>query len=157
GMIRKNEKLGGRPFFEHIQLRPGKPIFGRLLSPEGKPAAGVKVMAYSNTDNRDQGFEYGSFADTRTDAEGRFRLTLITPGPAVYWVLPQDYAPSIHGLKDNKRGDVGSFTLSQGVRFRGKVLDTKGKPVAGICVNAERREQSEELQGLAVADQMSRS
>ena len=28
-MIRKNEKLGERPFFENIELRPGKAILGR--------------------------------------------------------------------------------------------------------------------------------
>ncbi len=157
GMIRKNEKLGGRPFFEHVQLWPGKPIAGRILTPEGKPAAGVKVLAYSNTDKRGEEFEYGSFADVRTDAEGRFRLALITPGPAVFWILPEEYAPSTHGLKDNKRGDLGAFTLSPGVRLRGTVLDAKGKPLAGIHVTAEARERSEELPNLPVADHIGRS
>src|SRR5262249_27294182 len=67
-MIRKNEKLGGRPFFENVDLRPGQAITGTVQTPEGQPAAGVKVMAYSVTDRRKSGeFEYGSFADTRTD------------------------------------------------------------------------------------------
>src|SRR5262249_32082230 len=107
-MIRKNEKLGGRPFFENVSLRPGKAITGRILTPEGKPAVGVKVLAYSNTDEKGGGFEYGSFADARTDAKGKFSVTLITPGPAVFWILPKEYAPSTHGVKDNKRGDLGT-------------------------------------------------
>src|SRR5262249_21387762 len=152
GMIRKNEKLGGRPFFEDVKLRPGKPITGRILTPEGKPATGVKVLAYSNTDKKGSEFEYGSFADTRTDARGDFRLVLITPGPAVFWILPDEHAQSIHGLKDNKRGDLGTFTLSPGIRLRGSVLDTKGKPLAGVNVNAEVRGRSEELPNLPVAD-----
>jgi beta-lactamase regulating signal transducer with metallopeptidase domain/uncharacterized GH25 family protein len=156
-MIRKNEKLGGRPFFEHVQLWPGKPITGQILTPEGKPAVGVKVLAYSNTDRRTERFEYGSFADTRTDARGNFRLTLITPGPAVFWVLPENYSPSTHGLKDNKRGALGTFSLSPGIRLGGKVLDARGKPVAGVHVNAEARERSEELPNLPVADHINRS
>src|SRR5262249_40656428 len=42
GMIRKNEKLGERPFFENVELRPGKPITGQVQTAEGTPAAGVK-------------------------------------------------------------------------------------------------------------------
>jgi beta-lactamase regulating signal transducer with metallopeptidase domain/protocatechuate 3,4-dioxygenase beta subunit len=156
-MIRKNEKLGGRPFFEHVALRPGKAITGRVLTPEGKPAAGVKVLAYSNTDKRGGGFEYGSFDDARTDAKGDFRVTLITPGPAVFWILPEKYAPSAHGVKSDKRGDLGSFTLAKGVRLRGTVLDAKGKPLAGVHVNAESREPNEEVANLPVADHVGRS
>lgn len=156
-MIRKNEKLGGRPFFEAVDLRPGKAITGVIKTPAGEPVAGIKVLAYSNTDKKSEEFEYGSFADTKTDAQGRFRLVVITPGPAVFWILPENYAPSTHGVRENKRGDVGAFTLTKGVRFRGKVLDAKGKPVAGVHVNAEAQGQSEELQGLPVADQINRS
>src|SRR5205807_2089239 len=147
----------GRPFFEDVKLWPGKPITGRILTPEGKPAVGVKVLAYSNTDRQTERFEYGSFADVRTDAKGRFRLALITPGPAVFWILPENYSPSTHGLKDNKRGDLGTFTLAKGVKIHGKVLDARGKPVAGVHVNAEARERSEELPNLPVADHITRS
>src|SRR5205823_6119187 len=47
GMILKNEKLGERPFYENLELAPGKAIEGRLLTPAGEPAAGVKVQAFS--------------------------------------------------------------------------------------------------------------
>ena len=49
-MTRKNEKLNERPFFETVELRPAKPITGRVETPEGEPAAGVVVLAYSRTD-----------------------------------------------------------------------------------------------------------
>ena len=49
-MIRKNEKLNERPFFERIEMRPAQPITGRVETPEGRPAAGVLVLAYSRTD-----------------------------------------------------------------------------------------------------------
>jgi protocatechuate 3,4-dioxygenase beta subunit len=156
-MIRKNEKLGGRPFFEHVELRSGQAITGKLLTPQGEPAVGVRVLAYSNTDRRGQQFEYGSFADTKTDAQGQFRLVLITPGPAAFWLLPDQYAPSTHGLKGNKRGDLGIFTLKPGIVMHGQVLDTQGKPLPDIIVNADAQGPNEELQGLPVADSIRRS
>ncbi|MEJ7640002.1 MAG: carboxypeptidase-like regulatory domain-containing protein [Singulisphaera sp.] len=39
-MTRKNEKLGERPFFETIEMRPAERITGRVETPEGEPAAG---------------------------------------------------------------------------------------------------------------------
>lgn len=155
-MIQKNEKMGGRPFFETVDMRAAKEITGIVETPEGKPAAGVKVLAYSNADKRD-GFEYGSFADCRTDAAGRFRLWLVTPGPAVFWILPQEYAPSTHVLQDsNKRGDLGRFTLQPGLILKGKVLDTQGKPVAGVYVHAEKQGGIGEGFNLPVADHIRR-
>ena len=155
-MILKNEKLGGRPFFESVELRPAKPVTGVVKTPDGKPAAGVKVQAYSVTSKRAQGaFEYGSFADTRTDAEGKFRLPLVSPGWAVVWVLPENFVPTTHVLKD-KRGDLGTFTLQAGPRLRGTLLDAKGKPIAGVIVNAESQERNEEITE-PVADNINRS
>ena len=144
-MIRKNEKLGGRPFFESVELRPAKPVTGVVKTPDGQPAAGVKVMAYSVTSKKPQGtFEYGSFADTRTDADGQFCLSLVSPGWAVVWVLPEKFVPTTHVVKD-KRGHLGTFTLQAGPRLRGTLLDAKGKPLSGVIVNADSRDRNEEI------------
>jgi hypothetical protein len=155
-MIQKNEKMGGRPFFENVDMRAAKEITGLVETPDGKPAAGIKVLAYSNADKQD-GFEYGSFANGKTDAKGRFRVWLITPGPAVFWLLPEKYAPSTHVIQDsNKRGDMGRFTLQQGLTIKGKVLDTQGKPQAGVYVHADKRGGIENF-NLPVADHIRRT
>src|SRR5262249_38084380 len=95
GMIRKNEKMGGRPFFEHLSLRPGQAVTGRIETPDGKPAVGVAILAYSvSTTKFTPGeYEYGSFARAKTDKDGKFRIVLITPGEGVVWLLPKNYAP----------------------------------------------------------------
>jgi hypothetical protein len=156
-MIRKNEKIGGRPFFENVTLRAGREITGTVLTPDGKPAAGVKVLAYSVTNRRAEGrFEYGSFADSTTDAAGKFALTVVTPGDCVFWILPTKYAPSAHGVKDNKRGDMGTFGLAEGIVLKGKALDAQGKPVAGIFVAADNQGGNEALGNLPVADSIRR-
>ncbi len=141
-MIRKNEELHERPFFERIALRPAKPIAGRVETPEGEPAAGVVVLAYSRTDkvSRDH-FEYGSFAQAETDAQGRFRLPITTPGQAAYWLLPKDLAPELYVVPEGKRGDLGTTTLKKGVSVAGRLLDVQGKPVKGVFVEIKPRSQ----------------
>jgi beta-lactamase regulating signal transducer with metallopeptidase domain/uncharacterized GH25 family protein len=160
GMIRKNEALGGRPFFENIELRPGKPITGRVQGPDGQPAKGVEVVAYSvTTKTKNTGMEYGSFDKVKTNDRGEFRAVLTTPGLGVFWILPPDAAPEAHRVPEDKRGDLGLFVLKKGTPLKGRVLDAQGRPVAGVFVNAEhQRSQSDStLEGLMVADMLNRS
>ena len=137
-MILKNETLGERPFFEKLELWPGKAVEGRLLTPEGQPAARVMIQSYSTPDTGDNSLMNGSFGQTRTDADGRFRLPVHREGQAVVWLLPEQYEPSTIPLKNNKRGDLGAITLGRGVRFRGRMLDSEGRPVGKIYVSAGR-------------------
>jgi beta-lactamase regulating signal transducer with metallopeptidase domain len=161
-MILKNEKMGGRPFFENIELRPGTPITGHVERPDGSPAKGVSILAYSRSGKLKIGEtnEYGSFANAKTDEQGNFKVNVTTTGLAVFWILPDDLAGELHGVPEGKRGDLGQFTLKPGAPLKGRVLDVEGKPVAGIFVNAER-ERSEEVNqligALAVADAINRS
>jgi uncharacterized GH25 family protein len=156
GMILKNEKLGERPFFENIELRRGKPVTGTVETPDGKPAAGIAVLAYSVT-NQAGTFEYGSFTRTKTDAQGRFRVVMTTPGDGIFWLLPDKYAPSTHAV-GSKRGDMGIFGLQKGLILKGRVLDAQGKPMAKLNVNAERVRQPNDDQILnRVADAIGRS
>jgi hypothetical protein len=161
-MTRKNETLNERPFFETIEMRPARPVTGRVETPGGEPAAGVELLAYSATSKLPEGqFEYGSFARTTTDREGRFRLPITTPGRAVFWVLPGDYAPELHVLADGQRGDLGTITLKYGVRVTGRVVDVQGRPLAGVFVEARREHagapESEPLRRLMVADAIRRT
>ncbi|MFI5459455.1 MAG: M56 family metallopeptidase [Isosphaerales bacterium] len=161
-MIRKNEKLGERPFFGNIELRPGKPIAGRVELPDGSPAKGVSILAYSLSGKRKAGetFEHGSFSKAKTDLAGNFKVNVTTPGLAVFWILPDHLAGELHGVPEGKRGDLGRFTLKPGVSLKGRVLDVQGKPIAGVFVNAERdrdQEAREILNELAVADAINRT
>ena len=133
-LVLKNEKLGVRPFYERIILWPGRTIEGIVKTPEGKPAAGVKLTAYTSpTPNKPNG--WARFPETRTDKEGRFRFVVHAKQRAVLWILPQDYAPEVHNVRNDQR-DLGTFTLSRGERLTGKLRDSEGKPVAGVYVEA---------------------
>jgi beta-lactamase regulating signal transducer with metallopeptidase domain len=161
-MTLKNEGLGERPFFETIEMRPAQPITGRVETPEGAPAVGIELLAYSVTDKVKGGqFEYGSFARATTDAGGRFRLPITTPGRAVFWVLPKSYAPQMRGVPEGKRGDLGTITLKAGVTITGQAFDVQGKSLAGLFIEADRQRGSgpefEALNQLPVADAVRRT
>ncbi len=136
-VILRNQRRGEKPFFQEIQLRPASPIEGRLLTPAGKPAAGVVVMACSSPQNADDNSTHEArFSETRSDGQGRFKLDVLSSGKAVFWLLPEDFALAANVLGEDQRGDLGSFTLEKGISLRGKVLDAGGKPVAGVHVSA---------------------
>ena len=138
-MTRKNEKLNERPFFETDRDAPGQADHRAGRDARGRARGrgrGAGVLAHRQ--GRGQ-FEYGSFARAKTDAQGRFRLPITTPGQAAYWVLPKDYAPELYVVPDGKRGDIGTITLKKGVSVTGRVLDVQGKPMAGVFVEIERQ------------------
>ena len=161
-MIRKNEGLGERPFFENITLRPAKPVLGRIETPDGSPAQGVEILAYSRTGKPKVGepHEYGSFARVKTDQDGRFRLPITTPGLGIFWILPKDFAPQSHAIPEDRRGDYGTFHLAKGVAIKGRAFDSQGKPIAGMFVEIERdrsnSSDSELLNQLIVSDAIER-
>jgi beta-lactamase regulating signal transducer with metallopeptidase domain len=155
-MIRKNEKLGGRPFFEKVELMPGESIAGIVKTPDGKPAADMPILAYSKSDPKDMS-EYGSFTRGQTDNDGRFSINVTKDGDAILWLLPDTYSQETHVLK-NKRGDLGSFTLSAGTRLKGQVIDHDGKPIPDVWVNAELRGGPSKKQfNMPVSDSIGRS
>ena len=113
-----------------------------MAIPEGQPAAGVPIHAYSKAEKDDM-TEYGSFVDTETNAHGVFRLNVVKGGEAVLWLLPRQYSPYTH-LLHQKRGDLGRFVLEKGVTLQGRVVDVAGKPVGGVWVSAEAQRRTGE-------------
>ena len=134
-MIRKNLALGARPFFESLEMAAAESISGALVRPDGSPAVNVKILTYSKA-RKDDMSDYGSFADTRTDANGFFEINVVKGGEAVLWLLPRDFAPSTH-LLHQSRGNLGQFTLEDGIRLSGQVLDSDGTPAGSLWINAE--------------------
>lgn len=133
GMIRKNEKMGERPFFEKTELVPADPVTGTVLSPDGKPLEGVKIQGFSMIAND---FNSSSFYDTTTDANGKFRLNSPKEGDAVMWVIPKDFAP-VEKFLAKQRDDQGEFRLTAGIRVSGRLVGIDQKPVAGVPVNID--------------------
>ncbi len=51
-------------FFERVELLLGEPIWGTVVMPDGKPADGMKVLAFSMGDGNK--FESNSFTSGKT-------------------------------------------------------------------------------------------
>ncbi|MCA9018670.1 MAG: carboxypeptidase regulatory-like domain-containing protein, partial [Planctomycetaceae bacterium] len=160
-MILKNLKNGEPPFYSKLKLIPGKEISAVVQQPDGTPATNIQVVAYSKRpppDGNKLNFEFGAFQYTSTDQDGRFRMTVATPGDGVVWVFPKKFSPLAHRL-DDQRGDLGTLKLEKGTRLRGQVLDLAGKPVPDVAVNLRRNGDGTEadafLQANAVANQIS--
>lgn len=154
-MIRKNEKLGERPFFERLRLGPAEKISGTVVTPDGKPAAGVVVKGFSTRSKKST--EHSSWADVKTDENGRFEFNASKGGEALFWIIPEDYAPSTH-VVHSRRGDFGRFVLQKGLVLRGHVVDVDGKPVPNAWVNANIRGGPAKQQiDMPVADHLRRS
>ncbi len=132
--IRNDEKLGQRPFFQNIALEPAEKIFGTVVTPAGKPAAGVTVKAISMSGKDD--YDQMSWTDTTTNDEGYFQIDATQRGEAVFWIIPNDFAPSAH-VAHAKRGDFGRFVLEKGLVLKGRVVDVDGKPLPNVWVNVE--------------------
>jgi beta-lactamase regulating signal transducer with metallopeptidase domain len=146
GMILKNLKLGDPPFYSQIDLDPAEPLTGRVIDTDGKPLAGVPVLAYSKTAKEEPGvFEYGSFFHGATGPDGRFRLNLVKGGPTLFWVVPPDAAPR-QIISGKKRGEWGDIRVEKGVAISGQVVDALGKPVGGVWVELTDQKAQREIQ-----------
>jgi beta-lactamase regulating signal transducer with metallopeptidase domain/5-hydroxyisourate hydrolase-like protein (transthyretin family)/protocatechuate 3,4-dioxygenase beta subunit len=131
-MIRKNEKLGQKPFFDRVEMEPAEVITGIVTAPNGKPLAAMPVLAYSKADPDDLQ-EYGYFARGATDDQGRFQLNVTKGGKAILWLLPDDYSQQTLVL-DDRRGELGVLKVEGTIQ-----LQTKGQ--GELVFNTSPRDQ----------------
>ncbi len=109
-------------------------LSGRVVGPDGAPVGGARVRAETWNDT--------PLAETRTDADGVFRLrpaaaayryrydlTVQAPGFACQYVPGESYS-----FFPGREGSVGTIRLARGRVFTGRVLDADGKPRPGADV-----------------------
>ena len=146
-MIRKNETVGERPFFESLKLQPADLVTGKVVSPSGEPLSGVKLFGFTSPESARS--EQHRWLDTKTAADGSFRLNTMKGGVAFFWVLPNDYS-IVQKFVSNQPGDLGEIRVPEGIRMSGRTLSADGKPVAGVAINAYYQGRDEALQAYAV-------
>jgi hypothetical protein len=118
-----------------IFLERGAVIKGRLLAPDGQPAAGISLYPGG------RGAYYFSDDDFRTAPDGSFLIASLPPGN--YYLqnnhlgnsksLPFIIEPkNVQLLKAGETRDIGDWKTESGILAKGKVVDiaTK-KPIAG--------------------------
>jgi hypothetical protein len=133
--------VSGKPLEVEFRLRPApgtkknakappdekrRQVSGVVVGPDSKPVAGVLVR-----------WGYQPFVgaiEIRTDAKGRFRLT-VPDSANMLAVLPADFTPQFPQVPAG--GDqVVNVMLERGSVAGGKVVDDRGKPIEGVRVVA---------------------
>jgi RNA polymerase sigma factor (sigma-70 family) len=114
-------------------------ISGRVLDPDGKPAAGAKLFVPHLTTPRprpDKDVVMKKVGEA--DAEGRFRLALerTKPQGKDYLIARADgFGVDWVEVGGGQRMDDVSLRLVKDVPITGRVVDTEGRPVAGVSVS----------------------
>ncbi|HED65093.1 MAG TPA: carboxypeptidase regulatory-like domain-containing protein, partial [Planctomycetes bacterium] len=129
-----------------VRLTKGGTIHGKVLDAyTGQPVQGAIVRTNENNyvDSEimlilnSMGSSATSKASTKTDANGEFTLSLLTPDTYQVRVEKPGYTTLILNdvsVDDGPATEVGSFSLSKGAIVTGTVLGPDDEPIAGAQV-----------------------
>ncbi|APW60336.1 Regulatory protein BlaR1 [Paludisphaera borealis] len=135
--IRNRENNFDQPI--HIAMEEEGFLSGRVLSPDGKPAVGMKVTARLSSSGCRQNLYLSSFRAV-SDAEGAFSLPGLPQTEVVLTVLDPKknwtFRPLENILVQPHQDPKLTLKLESGVRVGGRVLTTDGKPVGGAAISA---------------------
>ena len=70
----------------------------------------------------------------RTDAQGCFRFDDVKLGEYVLTVEADSYAPQHRHVRVDPQCEAQLFKLKPGRLVLGRVVDSKGQPIGGVCV-----------------------
>ena len=136
-------------------------LAGRVLDAAGRPIAGASVQRGPNRYAADDWLEHETELDAwkvapaivgnpelafrsirkpddrttvQTDAEGRFHMDNVPLGEFVLAVEATGHAPQHRHVTVRPKIQPHEFSLVPGTRIRGRVVDSQGKPISGVCV-----------------------
>ena len=140
--IIRGRARGEEPFFATITMERGVEYTGRVVTPGGRPAAGLPYQFEDWGRGSNQSRHFMDDAEGRTDDDGRIRLRMTKSQTlAIHLGPPQSararfpYAPYQHfwGTDDPSRNpdvwaptDLGRIVLSRGIRVSGRAGRHRG-------------------------------
>src|SRR5262249_37501722 len=105
-------------------------IQGRVLDPDGKPKAGAKLLLLSNDKKI---VELGV-----TAADGRFSVLVPKEGKDRYLTTQADGTGiDFFNISHSDPKKLVEFRLVKDRAIRGRIVNTEGKPVAGVRVDVD--------------------
>jgi protocatechuate 3,4-dioxygenase beta subunit len=126
-----------------LEMTAGFPVRGRVVDPQGAPAAGAAVRARNTGLSRvawQWGVQSGSSEEVATTAaDGTFTIPGLAPRDD--WVLVARKEPHVGKPSDPIRVGPGlpvpdvTLALTPGASIHGRVLDADGQPVARASVH----------------------
>ncbi|MHB1562097.1 MAG: carboxypeptidase regulatory-like domain-containing protein [Isosphaeraceae bacterium] len=160
--------LGIHPFFTAIGLERGVEYSALVVTPTGKPAAGMPYVfeTWDQAGRPRDGFHNDESGET--DAEGRVRIRMprrqtlaIHLGPMPNPSARFPYAPYRHfwgteSLSDHPETfaptDLGRIVLKRGIRLAGRVVDVNGRPIGGVTIEAQSTKRYEKHHATTESD-----
>jgi beta-lactamase regulating signal transducer with metallopeptidase domain len=136
-----NDRDRDGQFREPIQMEIEEEslLSGRVLSPDGKPAAGMKVTARLSSSGRRQNAYLSSF-NAISDDDGRFAIHGLPQTEFDLAVLDStkswSFRPMENLLVRPHQDPVLTLKMEVSVRVSGTVMGPDGKPVEGAAISA---------------------
>jgi thiol-disulfide isomerase/thioredoxin/protocatechuate 3,4-dioxygenase beta subunit len=113
------------------RLETGAVVTGRVTAKEdGRPLSGIVVIAGSDrfASNR-------ANPEALTDADGRYRLAGVKPGPALVHVMDGGFSPAVQQANATlDKAATADFVLEPGKPITGRITEPEGKPVVGATL-----------------------
>jgi RNA polymerase sigma factor (sigma-70 family) len=113
-------------------------VKGRVLGPDGKPVSGAKLYEPAATKPEPDAFEDIVVRVVATaDAEGRYHASLRGSGYARDYLIAHAPGFGVDWIEigDGKPLADATLRLSRDVPIHGRVVNTEGKPIAGVSVS----------------------
>jgi peroxiredoxin len=152
----RGRQFGDKPFLETVRLGKGQIFSATVVTPEGKPAAGVRFN-FGNWARRgdDRSSKFSNDPSGITDAQGHLRLRMPRTQALTITLMPDAFAP-YYRFWGTDRADqnpdvwapteLGQLVLEPGQVITGRLLDLKGRPINGQQVIAQgKRHQHERI------------
>jgi RNA polymerase sigma factor (sigma-70 family) len=111
-------------------LPRGLSLAGAVLDPLGRPIKGASVLRSTNRSER-------NIPRAVTNADGLFRFSHVSGGETVLTVQAAGYAPEMQRIIVEPGLAPVEFRLKKGRTVHGRVVDGKGKPLAGATVGVD--------------------
>lgn len=124
-----------------VVLEKGISVAGTVTDPDGKPVARAKVGLGAD-------YIQNNMIAT-TDAEGKYVLSNMQPGPSMLTVFSSNFAPQMRQVAVTKEMKPEDFALKPGKPVTFHVTDPDGKPVAGVGIAADTWQGCRALMSLA--------
>ncbi len=149
GFARQRRDIGapgtGESAEIELVLRRGSRGIGRVVDAEERPVAGAEVTSRRAEAAAEMALRLSTPRDvpvleerTTSDAQGRFETARLAPGRYLFEVAAVGYAPvSVLGIEVPRGAaevDLGTVVLAPGVAVGGRVVDTRGRPLAGAGI-----------------------
>jgi uncharacterized GH25 family protein len=124
-----------------VVMEKGISVAGTVTDPDGKPVAGAKLGL---------GADYiQSEMIATTDAQGKYILSNMLPGPNTLTVFSNSFAPQMRQVSVSKEMKPEDFQLKPGRPVTFLVTDPDGKPVSGVGIAADTWQGCRALMSLA--------